>query len=402
MTPQQLNNCLQKFYLSARRRDGTFYNKKSLTAIRAALDRHLRSPPLNKPFSIIGDPLFTEANKTLSNYLKTLSKRGDIAPTAHKQALTKEVIEKLYDEGELVEFDTKRVILENHNKPHGSLSVFFLGKRGRENQHTMKKTMLALRKTPAGEQYYEVSNERGAVLATKNHQGGLDDPDDESNGKFFERPSSKRCPVKLISRYLSHLNPESSSLFQRPKSPCKSFNPAKDEVWFCSVPLGHNSLENMLRAMTSRAGIQPYLTNHSIRATTVTVLSAANYESRHIKAITGHQSEASIESYSNTPTFHQFKAMSNAIADFVDSDCSSADPSASLVAESTGMTAVSSSIHSTLASPDENNAKKSVEIQQSQKNSQHLVHGLIPGGTFHGCTFNFTVNLPGSSSQQNI
>ena len=215
---------------------------------------------------------------------------------------------------------------------------------------------------------------------------------------FFKRSSSKRCPVKLISKYLSHLNPESSYLFQRPRSPCKSFNPAKDEVWFCSVPLGHNLLENMLRAMTSRAGIQPYLTNHSIRAT----ISAANYESRHIKAITGHQSEASIESYSNTPTFHQFKVMSNAIADFVDSGCSSVDPSASLVAESTGMKAASSSIHSTSASPDESNDTKAVEIQQSQKNSHHLLHGLIPGGTFHGCTFNFTVNLPGSSSQQNI
>ena len=149
--------------------------------------------------------------------------------------------------------------------------------------------------------------------------------------------------------------------------------------------------------------MQPYLTNHSIRATTVTVLSAANYESRHIKAITGHQSEASIESYSNTSTFHQFNAMSNAIiADFVDSGCSSADPSASLVAESTGMKAASSSIHSTSTSPDESNDRKSVEIQQSQKNSQHLVYGLIPGGIFHRCTFNFTVNLPGSSSQQNI
>ena len=154
--------------------------------------------------------------------------------------------------------------------------------------------------------------------------------------------------------------------------------------------------------MTSRAGIQPYLTNHSIRATTVTVLSAANYESGHIKAITGHQSKASIESCSNTSTFHQFKSMSNAIADFVDLGCCSADPSASLVAESTRMTAASSFIHSTLASLDENNARKSVEIQQSQKNSQHLVHGLIPGGTFQGCTFNFTVNLPGSSSQQDI
>ena len=74
--------------------------------------------------------------------------------------------------------------------------------------------------------------------------------------------------------------------------------------------------------------------------------------------------------------------MSNAIAYFVDSGCSSADPSASLVAESTGMIAASSSTHSTLAFPDENKARKFVEIQQSLKNNQHLVHGLIPGGTF--------------------
>ena len=48
----QVNKCLQKSYLLARRRDGTFYNKKkSLTAIRAAVDRHLRSPPLNNRIS---------------------------------------------------------------------------------------------------------------------------------------------------------------------------------------------------------------------------------------------------------------------------------------------------------------------------------------------------------------
>ena len=60
------------------------------------------------------------------------------------------------------------------------------------------------------------------------HQGGLDDKEDESNGKIFERPSSKRCPVKLIEKYLSHLNPECSSLFQKPRSPCTSFNPAEE------------------------------------------------------------------------------------------------------------------------------------------------------------------------------
>ena len=148
--------------------------------------------------------------------------------------------------------------------------------------------MLVARETPSGEKYLKMSRERGAVLETKNHQGGLDDKEDESNGKIFERPGSKRCPVKLIEEYLSHLNPECSSLFQRPRSPSKSFNPARDAVWYCSTPLGHNTLDNMLRFMTTRAGIIPHLTNHSIRATTVTVLSAANIESRHIKAITGH------------------------------------------------------------------------------------------------------------------
>jgi len=33
--------------------------------------------------------------------------------------------------------------------------------------------------------YLEINKQRGAVLATKNHQGGLDDKEDESNGKIF-------------------------------------------------------------------------------------------------------------------------------------------------------------------------------------------------------------------------
>ena len=106
MSPPELNICFQKFYLSARKRDGSFYNKKSFTAIRAALDRHLRSPPFSKPFSIVGDSQFNDANTSLSNFMKTLSKSGQIAPTMHKQPLTKEVVAKLYEEGELVDADS--------------------------------------------------------------------------------------------------------------------------------------------------------------------------------------------------------------------------------------------------------------------------------------------------------
>ena len=128
----------------------------------------------------------------------------------------------------------------------------------------------------------------------KNYQCGLDDKEDESNGKIFERPRSKRCPVKFIEKYLSQLNPDYSSLVQKLRSPCKSFNPAKDAVWYCSTPLSHNTLDNMPRFMTTRTGRNP---RNSTRAATITVLSVANIEIRHIKAITGHQSKASIQSY---------------------------------------------------------------------------------------------------------
>ena len=167
MSPSELNKCLQKFYLSARKRDGSFYNKKSLTAIRAALDRHLRSPPFSKPFSIIGDSQFNDANISLSNFLKTLSRSGQIAPT-----MRKEIVAKLYEEGELVDTDS----LQPHKLQQTAwfFISLFLRKRGRENQQLLKKHMLVSRETPSGEKYLEMSRERGALLATKNYQGGLD------------------------------------------------------------------------------------------------------------------------------------------------------------------------------------------------------------------------------------
>ena len=55
--------------------------QKSLTSIRATLDSHLRSPPFSKPFSIIVDSQFNDANKSLNNVTKTLGKNGEIAPT---------------------------------------------------------------------------------------------------------------------------------------------------------------------------------------------------------------------------------------------------------------------------------------------------------------------------------
>ena len=84
MSKEELNVCLKCFYTSARKKDGTYsYKSSSTKSIRAAIDRFLRSPPHNKPFSIISDPAFTEANKCLDAFVKDLRKTGKIADVVH-------------------------------------------------------------------------------------------------------------------------------------------------------------------------------------------------------------------------------------------------------------------------------------------------------------------------------
>ena len=206
-----MNNCLSKFYLSARKQDGSHYKKISLLSIRSALDRYLRSPPLNKKLSICYGIQFNEANKALNSYLKHLTSTGTIAGTIHKSPLTAEFIQKLFEAGELASADTKipRALLQT---AWFYVSLYF-GKRGRENQSLMKKSMLHLAVTASGEEYFELNKEKpGAVLSTNNHKGGLDGSEDHAHGKIFSSHGSKRCPVQTIKSYLSHLNPEVDSL----------------------------------------------------------------------------------------------------------------------------------------------------------------------------------------------
>ena len=49
--------------MSARKQDRSYYNKAhitTLTSIRAAIDRHLRNEPYNKPFSITSKTLIDQ------------------------------------------------------------------------------------------------------------------------------------------------------------------------------------------------------------------------------------------------------------------------------------------------------------------------------------------------------
>ena len=88
MEKVELVRCLEKFYLGARQKEGSFYKSSSLRSIRGVLDRYLQSPEFKISFSIITDPAFVQANKALDAFLKTLRKDGEIAGVVHKETLT--------------------------------------------------------------------------------------------------------------------------------------------------------------------------------------------------------------------------------------------------------------------------------------------------------------------------
>ena len=83
-----------------------------------------------------------EASKTLSSYLIQLVKSRKIAPTVHKVSLTVGIFKKLFEKRELADVNTQnpRALLQ---RAWFQISLYF-GKRSRENQSLLKKSMLHL------------------------------------------------------------------------------------------------------------------------------------------------------------------------------------------------------------------------------------------------------------------
>ena len=122
MSKEELNECLKCFYTSARKKDGTYYKNTSMKSIPAAIDRFLRSPPHNKPFSIISDAVFTRANKVLDAFVKDLRRTGKVAGIVHKKAVSKDQIQRLFESSELGLADSQNPA--QLQRTHGFISLF--------------------------------------------------------------------------------------------------------------------------------------------------------------------------------------------------------------------------------------------------------------------------------------
>ena len=77
------------------------------------------------------------------------------------------------------------------------------------------------------------------------------------------------------------------------------------------MAMGKGSLGKMMNKISAEAQLTDHYTNHCLRATTVTTLSHAGFESKDICSVTGHKSEVSLKHYCQEPSDKQKAKMSS-------------------------------------------------------------------------------------------
>ena len=110
---------------------------------------------------------------------------------------------------------------------------------------------------------------------TKNKR---EDSEAEEGGFMHERQDDPMCPVRSLDMYIPKLNPECDAFFQRPKKQTTEGSLA----WYDKQVVGINTLGSKMKALSKQAQLSKEYTNHSIRATSVTILDQCGFEACHI------------------------------------------------------------------------------------------------------------------------
>ena len=283
---------LRQFYVALRRQDGRQYSKSSYINIRAAVNRHLQSPPNSRQINIAHDRPFMSANHVFVGLLKDLKARG--LETTHKTAISSEDMRKLYASGNLSE-DNPRSL---QRKVFVELMLHF-GRRGREGLRDMGKDSIVIKVDGSGKSYATTAYNE----LSKNHQNVLTDKaHDEKQSMMMEQP--QRCPVQSLRLYMSKLNDRCDAFWQRPNEKYEGRN------WYANRAVGVNTLADMMKVISQEAHLSFTYTNHWLWATSCTVLSDGGIHARHICKLTGHRNESSVAVYVRATPIEKRREMS--------------------------------------------------------------------------------------------
>ena len=309
----ELADCLRRFYVAARAKNGERYSKSAFKNLRAAIQRYLTSPPINRAINIVTDREFKAANEVYDACLVEIRRLG-LDRSRPKPAVLPGDVQKLYKN---VFFDSpvglqRRVFFE--------VGIHF-GRRGREGLRELTKNSFKINIDDEGVEYVEI-----IVNELEKTKSGLNLKEKEKAGAMYSMSDSENCPVMHLKKYLSKLNPKLDTFYQRPRANWS----AQDEVWYENAPLGKNKLGEMMKVMSAEGSLSQTYTNHCLRATCASALDDAGFDGRAITSVTGHKHVASLDPYIQKPSLKKRKALSDALGCYKEGNGKSQPSAASL------------------------------------------------------------------------
>ena len=290
----ELDDIMSKFYVEVRKNDGCLYKKTSFYSLRFALQRKMKEIR-GERFDIIEDSEFSKGNNIFTAQCVVLKKKG-LAQINHHPAISEEDIKLLY-ESSVLSCESPVAI---QRKVFFELMLHYC-RRGMENLRDLTVNDFIVKRLANGvECVVKTSDE-----LTKNHRIN----DENQDEGVMKATGKENCPVHAYKLYVSKLNPKQSALFQRPKEFTPSFGP-----WYDNMVLGIKTLQVMMKRISKAAKLSKLYTNHSIRATSITILDQNGVEARHIMSVSGHRSESSLRSYTKT-SYAKRGEMSSVLSD---------------------------------------------------------------------------------------
>ena len=123
---------------------------------------------------------------------------------------------------------------------------------------------------------------------SKNKPGGIKqqkvEPKIVEHHQNLETP--EQCFINMYECYLRHCLPDrkTSAFYLTP------LRKPTNDVWYSTVPVGHNTLSKTVNRMCDAVGIKGFKTNHSLQVTATTRLFHAGVNEQLIMKRTGHHS----------------------------------------------------------------------------------------------------------------
>ncbi|XP_067669259.1 uncharacterized protein [Haliotis asinina] len=280
---EELSAHLRRFYAEVRTEDGQYYSRSSFIGLRAAIHRRLRSPPYDRNINILQDKEFHSANKVYMGVLGNIKKLG-LDSVAHYEAISPEDLKKIRDS----QSTDSRINLQR--KVWFDITLGF-GRRGSENQRDMTVHSFSIERDHDGVEYLTLRN----TDSTKS-------PSEKVHGiPRIYATSSRSCPVSAFRKYCSKLNPQNSAFFQQPRKHAQQL----ESVWYTLKAVGHNTLSQMMKGISTEYKLSKIYTNHCVRATTSALLSHAGVDTRVIETMTGQRSQPTYYIYSTDSLLNQ-------------------------------------------------------------------------------------------------